>query len=152
MGTLNRLQQKFEHKHQTNNDPGSMDTQPTYNNNNKPMNNTKNRNFSMVVLYIHGLGEKFKKTCKNKGIQIHFKGTNAVKTLHLAPKDRDNKLHKSGIIFKFKYPHVNCPEENIWRIWQNIRGQGKGTPQGPISLSTNTATLQDIQSVQTASP
>ena len=31
----------------------------------------------------------------------------------MAPKDRDNKLQQSGIIYKFKYPHINCPEECI---------------------------------------
>ena len=67
----------------------------------------------LVVPYIYGLSEKFKKTCKNKGIQVHFKGTNTIKTLLMAPKDRDNKHEKSGIIYKFKCPHVNCPEEHI---------------------------------------
>ena len=71
--TLNRLQQKVEHKHQTNTDPSSMDIQPTNNTDNNGSNN--NKNISIVVPYIHGLGEKFKKTFKNKGIQVHFKGT-----------------------------------------------------------------------------
>ena len=55
---------------------------------------------------------KFKKSCKKKGIQVDFQVTNTTKTLLMACKDRDNKL-QSGIIYKFKYPHINCPEEYI---------------------------------------
>ena len=78
--TLNRLQEKSKHKHQTNNEPRSMDIQTTNNNNNPGSNNnTNNRNISIVVPYIHGLGEKFKRTCKNKGKQVCFKGTNTLK-------------------------------------------------------------------------
>ena len=72
-----------------------------------------NKNISIVVPHIHGLGEKFRKTCKNKGIQVHFKGPNTVKTPLMAPKDKDHKLQKSGIIYKFKFPDINCPEEYI---------------------------------------
>ena len=31
----------------------------------------------------------------------------------MAPKDKDNKLQKSGVIYKFKCPHINWPEEYI---------------------------------------
>ena len=31
----------------------------------------------------------------------------------MASKDRKNKLQKSGVIYKFKCPHINCPEEHI---------------------------------------
>ena len=66
-----------------------------------------------MVPYIHGLGERFKRTCSNMGIQVHFKGTNTIKTLLVTPKDRDSKLQKSGLIYKFKCPHINCLEEYI---------------------------------------
>ena len=31
----------------------------------------------------------------------------------MAPKDRDSKSQKSGVIYKFKCTHINCPEEYI---------------------------------------
>ena len=65
-----------------------------------------------MVHYIRGLGERFKRAC-NKGIQVHFMGTNTIKTLLMAPKDRDNKLKMTRVIYKFKCPHLNCPEEYI---------------------------------------
>ena len=55
------------------------------NNNSSPTNNydtnNKNRYITFVVPYIQGTGEKFKKVCKFKGIQVHFKGTNTLRTL-----------------------------------------------------------------------
>ena len=113
--TLNRLKQKFEQKPQTYIAPSSRQTQTTNNtNNNGSTDNANNKNIVTVVPYIHRLDEKFKKTCKNKGIQAHFKGTNTVRTLLMAPKDEEDKLQKSGIIYKFKCPHINCPEEYIY--------------------------------------
>ena len=109
-----------------------MDTQPANSNNNESINNTNNRNISIVVSYIHGLGKKLKKTFQNKGIQVPLKGTNNVKTLLMAPKDRDNKLQKSGIIYKFKCSHINCPKEYIGESSRTLGDRGEGTPQGLI--------------------
>ena len=47
------------------------------------------------------------------GIQAHSKGTKILQTFLMAPKDRDSKLQKSGVIYKFKCMHINCPEEYI---------------------------------------
>ena len=44
-------------------------------NNNSPADNNKNK-ATIIVPYIPNTGEKFKKLCKKKGIQVHFKGTN----------------------------------------------------------------------------
>ena len=76
------------------------DNQPDINNNSGTNNNNNNNNnMSIVVPYIQGLEERFKRTCSNMGIQVHFKGTNNVKTLFMAPKGRDNKLQKIGVIY-----------------------------------------------------
>ena len=60
--------------------------------------------FSIVVPYIHDLGERFKRTCKNKGKHVHFKGTHTIKTLLMAPKDKDDKLQKSGGNLQIQMP------------------------------------------------
>ena len=39
-----------------------------------------------------------------------FKGTNTLRTQLVNPKDKDPKIHKSGIIYHYKCPHINCPE------------------------------------------
>ena len=54
----------------------------------------------MVVPYIQGLGEKFKRTYNKKGIQVHFKGSNTIKDLLMASKNKDSKFQKSGVIYQ----------------------------------------------------
>ena len=65
----------------------------------------------MAIPYIKGIGEKFKRTYNKQGIQVHFKGTNTVKQLLMAPKDKDPKLTKSGVIYRYKCPSINCTEQ-----------------------------------------
>ena len=67
--SLNTPQNKFNHKHNIHNGQTSTENQPS--NNNSGSNN--NKNISIVVPYIHGLGEGFKRTCNDLGIQVHFK-------------------------------------------------------------------------------
>ena len=76
-------------------------------------NNTKNRNITIVVPYIKGTSKIFKRLCKSKGIQVYFKGTNTLRTQLVNPKDKDPKLQKSGTIYRYKCPHLNCPEAYI---------------------------------------
>ena len=81
---LNQLQQKFQKNnqpnHDTNHDNNSTQTTNT---------NSNNRNITIVVPYIQETGERVKKVCKSKGIQVHFKGTNTPRTLLVTPKDKD---------------------------------------------------------------
>ena len=44
---------------------------------------------------------------------MHFKGTNTLRTHLVNPKDKDSKTHKSGIIYHYKCPHINCSEAYI---------------------------------------
>ena len=61
-----------------------------------------------MVPYIWGTGERFKKVCKSKGIQVHFKGINTFRTLLVTLNYMDPKLHKRGVVYHFKWPHINC--------------------------------------------
>ena len=92
---LNQLQQEF-----------CSNNQPSPQNNN-------NRNVTIVVPYIQGTGEKVKKVCKAKGIQVQFKGRNTLRTSLVRPKDKDPKLNKSGVICHFNCPLINCTEAYI---------------------------------------
>ena len=51
------------------------------NNTNQQDNNPNKRNMTIVVPYMPRIGEKFKKLCKNKGIQVPYNGTNTLRTL-----------------------------------------------------------------------
>ena len=81
---LNQWHHKFTRPNQPNNNINA-------NNNNQQDNNTNKRNITIVVPYMPGTGEKFKKLCKSKGIQVHYKGTNTLRTLLGNPKDKDPK-------------------------------------------------------------
>ena len=103
-----------------------------------------------MVPYIQGLGEKFQRTYNKKGIQVHFKGSNTIETLLMAPKDKDTKLQKNGVRYKFKCPHINCPEEYIGETDRAFGDRLKEYLRIP-SPCTNTPAPQDIQSAQTVS-
>ena len=107
---LNQLQYKFQRNNQPN-----QDNNHNSNSGNNSNTNNNNRNITIVVPYIQGTGEKFKKVCKSKGLQEHFKGTKTLRTLPVTPKDKDPKLHKSGVIYHFKYLYINhpCPKAYI---------------------------------------
>ena len=81
--------------------------------------NTNNNNSNqsqkpyMVVPYHKGVSESLKKTCNKHGIQMYFKGGKTIKSLLMAPKDKDPILKKSGVIYSFKCGRVDCDEEYI---------------------------------------
>ena len=42
---------------------------------------------------------------------MYFKGDNTIKELLVHPKDRDNILQKSGVIYRYKCSRVDCEDE-----------------------------------------
>ena len=44
---------------------------------------------------------------------MYFKGGNTIKELLVHPKDKDNILRKSGVIYRYKCGRVDCEEEHI---------------------------------------
>ena len=139
--TLNRLQHQFEFKHNNNSKANQTEGQQSNHHNNRDNTNNKQyKNISMVVPYIHGLGQKFKRTCNKQGIQVHFKGTNTIKQLLMTPKDRDSKLQKSGVIYKYKCPQINYTEGYVGesgRTFGDIYKEHLKAPS-PIHLHTTT--------------
>ena len=103
---LNQWHHKFTHPHH----PTTTTTSPS--NNNNPDDDNKNK-VTIVVPYIPNTGEKFKKLCKKKGIQVHFKGTNTLRTALGNPKDKDPKNNQTGIIYHYQCPHINYPSAYI---------------------------------------
>ena len=69
----------------------------------------------------------------------------------MAHKDKDHKLQKSDIIFKFRSPHINCPEQYIGESCRTLGDELRNTSGSHLS-STNTAVPQGIQLVQTILP
>ena len=137
---LNRLQHNFQHKHNNNRDPNPTDT--NNHNTNVTTDYNKQRNISMVVPYINGLGEKFKRTCNKQDIQVHFKGTNTIKSLLMAPKDRDNKLQKSGVTYRYKCLHINYPKEYIHESGRTFGDRFKEHIKAPSPIHQHTSTTR----------
>ena len=76
------------------------------------MGNKKNKPY-IVVPYMKELSENYKNTCSKHDIEMYFKGCNTVKDLLVCPKDRDNILQKSGVIYRYKCGRVGCEDEYI---------------------------------------
>ena len=62
---------------------------------------------------MKGLSESCKNICSKHGIEMYFKGGNTIKELLVHPKDRDNILQKSGVIYRYKCGRVDCEDEYI---------------------------------------
>ena len=73
----------------------------------------------IVVPYMKGLSETCKNICRRHGIDLHFKGNNTVRQLLVHPKDKDDILKKSGVIYRYK-----CDRVGLWgRIHRGVRAE-----------------------------
>ena len=63
---------------------------------------TNNKNIFLVVPYTRGLSKSFKNTHNNLEIEVHFKGSNTIHTLLVAPKYKDTTIQKIGVIYQCK--------------------------------------------------
>ena len=93
-----------------------------------------------MVPFIPGTSEKFKRLCKAKGIQVHFKGTNTFRTLLGNPKDKDPKTHKSRIIYHYKCPHINCLDASIGESGRDLGDRVKEHLKAPSSIHQHSTT------------
>ena len=73
----------------------------------------KTKNIFIVVPYPRGLSESFKNVCGKVGVQVHFKGSNTIKDLLVAPKDKETITNKGGVIYRYNCDHVGCTVEYI---------------------------------------
>ena len=60
-----------------------------------------------------GLNESLKNICGKIGIQVHFKVGNTIKSLLMAPKDKDNSTQKSGKICRYTCDRLKYDKEYI---------------------------------------
>ena len=74
---------------------------------------TNRRNLFLVLPYSKCLSKRFSKTYRNLQIQVHFKESNTIHSLLMAPKDKDSFIQKSGVIYRYKCTQADCEEEYI---------------------------------------
>ena len=84
-----------------------------------------------MVPYIKGITEKFRRLYKSKGIQVHFKGINTLRTQLVNPRDKDPRLQKSAIIYHYRCPHLNCPESYIGETGRVLGDMGSKHLKAP---------------------
>ena len=113
-------------KSQNPNRNGTRRTQ-TGQNSNKP-------NLHMVVPYHQGLSERIKKTCNKFGVQVYFKGGQTIKSLLMAPKDKDPITNKSGVIYRDKCNEHGCKEEYIGESARNFAERFKEHQKAPSPI------------------
>ena len=83
------------------------------NKNRRTYSNTSNKMPYIVVPYMKGLSESCKNICRRHGIEMQFKGANTIRKLLVHPKDKDDILKKSGVIYRYKCGRVDCEDEYI---------------------------------------
>ena len=116
--------------------------------NNPPPNNPNNNNSTdkpkikatIVVPFIPKTSEKFKRVCKRKGIQVHFKGSNTLRTALGNPKDKDPKANQTGIIYHYQCPHTNCTSAYIGESGRTLGDRIKEHFKAPFPIHLHSST------------
>ena len=85
-------------------------------------------------------GEKFRKLCKKKGIQAHFKGTNTLRTALGNPKDKDPKNNQTGIIHHYQCPQINCTSAYIGESGRSLGERVKDHFKAPSRIHLHSTT------------
>ena len=127
---------QWQHKFTNPNQPNTTTTNS--NNNNPPANNKKN--ITIVVPYMPNTGEKFRKLCKKKGIQVHFTGTNTFRTVLGNPKDKDPKNNQTGIIYHYQCPQINCPSAYLGESGRSFGERVKEHFKAPSPIHLHSTT------------
>ena len=124
---IKRFQQKVPNNNRedtgnnnnTNNNNTSRDSNDTINNNNQPNSTANNRSTNkakigqIVFPCTKWTAESIKHKCSKYGIQVHFKGNTTIKQILIKPKNRDPKDSKSGLIYSYQCPQLDCNDEYI---------------------------------------
>ena len=129
---LNQWEHKFNHPNQ------ATTTNITTTNNNPTSNN--NYKTTIVVPYISNTADKFKKLCKRRGIQVHFKGANTLRTALGDLKDKDPKANQTGVIYQYQCPHINCSSSYIGESGRSLGEGVKEHLKAPSPIHLHSAT------------
>ena len=112
-----------------NSNTNEEDNGSTNNNNNSTNTSTSARTTNksigyIVIPYTKGTAESIKHICGKYGIQVHFKGNTTIKQILMKPKDPDPKDNRSGLIYSYRCPQLDCNEEYIGETGRTL-GEGR---------------------------
>ena len=115
-----------------------LHTDHTHMADNKQHNNngatTNSNNLFLVGPYSKGLSKRYSKTCRTLGIQVHFKGSNTICNLQVAPKDKDPTVQKSGVIYRYKCTQVDYEEGYIGELGRTFGDRLKEHLRAPSPI------------------
>ena len=97
---------------------------------------------SVVIPYMKGIAESFKKIYGKYGIQTYFRGNTTIKQILMKPKDKDPKDKKSVVIYSYQCGDIACSEEYIGKTSRTL-GRGTGNTLNNPVLSMHTYNKQD---------
>ena len=103
-------------------------------------NSQQQKEHHIVVPYMPNTGETFRKLCKKKGIQVHFKGTNTLRTALGNPKDKDPKNNQTGIIYHYQCPQINWPSSYIGESGRSLGKRVKEHFKAPSPIHLHSTT------------
>ena len=132
---LNQWEHKFKHPNHTSN----TNTNTNNNSNNNQDNSNKFRT-TIVVPYIPNTADKFNRLCKGSNIQVHFKGTNTLRTTLVNPKDKDHKTKQTGVIYHYQCPHIQCSSSYIGESGRALGERVKEHLKAPSPIHQHSAT------------
>ena len=128
---------KFKHPSQATSTNNTNTNSPSSNNNQGSNNNYKT---TIVVPYIPTTADRFRKLCKRRGIQVHFKGTNTLRTALGNPKDKDPKTNQTGVIYQYQCPHIHCSSSYIGESGRSLGERVKEHFKAPSPIHLHSTT------------
>ena len=131
---LNQWEHSFKHPSHTSNNN---------NNSNNPSNNQDHNNkykATIVVPYIPKTADRFKRICKGKNIQVHFRGTNTLRTTLVNPKDKDHKTKQTEVIYHYQCPHIQCSSSYIGESGRSLGDRVKEHLKAPSPIHLHSTT------------
>ena len=94
----------------------------------------------IVIPYTKGISKSIKQACGKYGIQVNFKGNQSIKQILMKPKDKDPKDSKSGVIYSYQCPHLDCNEEYIGETSRTIGERRKEHLKQPSPIHGHSQT------------
>ncbi len=90
-------------------------------------NNTDKKDYKgyVVVPYVKGLSEPYKRSLEKVGIQVFFKAGCTLRNLLVSPKDKDPKSKKQGIIYNIQCGESTCPMHYIGETGRTLEERYK---------------------------
>ena len=82
-----------------------------------------------------------RKVQKKKGIQVHFKGTNTLRTAIRNPKDKDPRNNQTGIIYHYQCPHINCLSAYIGESGRSLGERVEEHFKAPSHIHLHSTTM-----------